>query len=87
MKRFFPFMIVLVVAVVGIGLYRGWFVVTKTPEPDSNKVDINVRVDPDKVKEDIEAVEEEVKELTGKVKEGTKNLGHQERDNQRSTDQ
>ena len=70
MKRFCSLMIVLAVIVVGLGFYRGWFTVSGSREAVSHKVDVNLTVDPDKVKADAETVKEKAKELTGETREG-----------------
>lgn len=77
MKKPLPWLIILVLVIVGVGLWRGWFTVSRVPEPNSNKFDVKVRVDPDKVKEDIETVEEEAKELVGKAKDEAQQLKNQ----------
>ncbi len=60
----------LVMILVVAGFVRGWFVWTNTSKvPESNKVDVNIRVDPDKFKEDAEEVKEKVEELEEKFSE------------------
>jgi len=51
-KRFAVFVIIVALAVAGLGFYRGWFVVSSAGHVGSNKVDLNLTVDPDKVKSD-----------------------------------
>ncbi len=59
----------LVLILVVAGFVRGWFLLTGTEKvPESNKVDVNIRVDPDKIKEDAEELKEEVDELENKFK-------------------
>ena len=74
-------LLVLLLCVVVLGFYRGWFALS-SPSPDtgSNKVNINLAVDSDKVKEDAEKVKDKATELTGKAKEGAKELGDQAKD-------
>ncbi|MEO8494312.1 MAG: hypothetical protein ABI614_04530 [Planctomycetota bacterium] len=75
MNRLFGFLIVLVICVAVIGFYRGWFAVSsRSPDAASQKVDINLSVDPEKMKADAETVKEEALELTGQAAEGTKKL-------------
>jgi hypothetical protein len=70
MNRLFAFLIVVVICVAGIGLYRSWFTVsTPNASAESHKVDINLSVDPDKVKADAEIVKDKAAELTGRAKE------------------
>ena len=66
-------LIVLLICLVGIGFWRGWFSVS-SPRSDTegNKVNVNVSVDKGKIKSDIKKVErkveKEVSELEGKGK-------------------
>lgn len=69
MKKFSSLLIVLTISVVCLGFYRGWFVVSSGREGVSNKVDVNLTLDPDKVKEDAGKVKEKVHELTDPVTE------------------
>lgn len=69
-------LLVLVVCVVGFGFYRGWFSLSRSsPDAESNKVDINLTVDPDKVKADAETVKEKTTELTGQATEDANEVG------------
>jgi hypothetical protein len=59
MKRLFPVLIVLLILVVGLGFYRGWFALSRSASGlGSNKVSVNLTVDPDKMKADTKMVEE-----------------------------
>lgn len=69
MQRFRSLLIVLAIIVVSVGFYRGWFSVSGSREAVSHKVDVNLTVDPDKVKEDAEIVKAKAKELTNKTTE------------------
>jgi hypothetical protein len=64
--RFAKFLVVVVLCVLGVGFARGWFSVSKSPDTEGNKININVTVDPEKVKEDAD----QVKELPNKLKQG-----------------
>jgi len=58
----------LVIILVVAGFVRGWFALTGTNKvAESNKVDVNIRVDPDKIKEDAEEIKEKVEELEEKL--------------------
>jgi hypothetical protein len=47
----------------GIGLYRGWFSFTKTSnENDTDKINVGISVDKNKIKADAKNVKEKVKE-------------------------
>ena len=61
-------MVVLLLCLIAIGFYRGWFSVSRShPNPEGNKVNVNVSVDKAKMKSDV-------KEAEQKVKEGVKGL-------------
>lgn len=56
MRKLSTLLIVIAVVFVGIGFYRGWFVLSTGNVAGSNKVDVNLTVDPDKVKADAAQV-------------------------------
>ena len=63
-------LLVLLVGVVALGFYRGWFALSsRSPEAGGNKVNVNLTVDRDRMQEDAEAVKNRAAELTGKVTE------------------
>jgi cell division protein FtsX len=75
-------LLVLVLCVVGFGFYRGWIAVSgSSPDTESNKVNINLTMDPDKVKADAETVKEAAAELTGPAKEKSSEPDNQANDN------
>jgi Tfp pilus assembly protein PilX len=71
-------MILIVVAIVGIGVYRQWFVVTTHDRDDDNKVDLKLTVDKAKIEADtkmaVKKTEEEASKLSTKVKEEASKL-------------
>ncbi len=77
MKRFSSLLIVFAIIVVGVGFYRGWFTVSGGREAETHKVDVNLTVDTDKVKEDVETVKDKATELTGKTTDGATELGRE----------
>lgn len=65
MKTLMKMLLVLTICIVALGFYRGWFALSSGgTNADSNKVNVNLTVDPDKMKEDAEKVEEKSAELT-----------------------
>lgn len=57
MKRLFTILTVLLILVVGLGFYRGWFAVSRSAaDIGSNKVNVNLTVDQDKMKSDTKMV-------------------------------
>jgi hypothetical protein len=82
---FVKVLVVFVLCVVGFGFYRGWFALSSpSRDTESNKVNINLSMDGDKVKEDAETVKDKTAELTGKASEGIKEVGDQARDKVKS---
>ena len=82
---FVKVLVVLALCVVGFGFYRGWFALSSPGRgTESNKVNINLSMDGDKVKEDAETVKEKATELTGKATDEAKDLGAQARDKVKS---
>jgi len=81
MNRLFAFLIGVVLCVVAIGFYRSWFAVSsQSPNAESHQVDINLTVDPDKVKADAEIVKDKAAELTGRATEKAHELVDQPSD-------
>jgi hypothetical protein len=72
------FLILLVVALVAVGFWRSWFVVSAHDSPESEKVDISLKVDTGKIKEDTkratEKTKEEAEKISNKVKEEAQKL-------------
>jgi len=66
LKNVFVVLVVLALCVVGVGFYQGWFVLTNPDSgEESNKVNVNLTMDPDKAKEDAEALKAKARGLTG----------------------
>jgi hypothetical protein len=66
-------LLVLILCVVGIGFYRGWFALSSNgPDTGSGKVNINLTVDPDKAKQDADKVKDKVTELGDRAREAVK---------------
>jgi hypothetical protein len=68
MRGLLSTLIVIGILVIGLGFYRGWFAMS-SPETEagSHKVDVNLTVDPDKMKEDAKSVKTSITDLTDKV--------------------
>ena len=76
MKKLGVVLIAIAILVVGLGFYRGWFALSRpAPDAGSNKVNINLATDPDKMKQDAQAVKDKATELTGGVMEDVKTDG------------
>jgi cell division protein FtsX len=70
-KKLFAFLFAAVICVVAVGFYRSWFTLSSSStNAESHKVDINLTVNPDKVKADAETVKDKAAELTGQTTEG-----------------
>ena len=73
MRSLIKVLVVLLICLVGLGFYRGWFTLsTRDHDVNDNKVNVNMSVDEGKMKSDVkkakEKVKEEFRELEGKVK-------------------
>lgn len=76
MKRLLAVLIVLTLLVVGLGFYRGWFALSSSEADDgSNKVNVNLTMDADKMKADAKAVKKKSAELTDDVTDGERDPG------------
>lgn len=75
MRKLGLMLIVLVVIVASLGFYRGWFTLSGGRESNSNKVDVNLSLDTDKVKRDAEIAKEKATELADKAKEAVTDYG------------
>ena len=66
MKNLATVLIVVALLVVGLGFYRGWFALSRpAADAGSNKININLATDPDKMEQDAQTVRDEAIELTG----------------------
>jgi cell division protein FtsX len=65
MKTLMKMLFVLAICIVVVGFYRGWFSLSSSGrDVDSNKVNVSLTVDPDKMKEDAGKVEDKAAGLT-----------------------
>lgn len=69
MKKLLLLVVVLIIATVGFGFYRGWFKFTAKEDPKDQKVDVGVKVDVAKVKADVGKASEKAEALGEKAKE------------------
>jgi hypothetical protein len=66
-------LIVISFLIVGLGFYRGWFALSRpAADSGSNKVNINLSADPEKMKQDAKMVTDKATALTGGVRKDTK---------------
>jgi len=73
MRRLSAVLVVIAILVIGLGFYRGWFAVSRTAsDAGSNKVNINLAADPEKMKQDAAIVKDKATELTGGVTDDVK---------------
>jgi hypothetical protein len=63
MGRLLSIILFLVVIIAGVGFFRGWFSVSTQRAPFSEQRDINLRVNPEKFKQDANEVEGRTKDL------------------------
>jgi hypothetical protein len=68
-------LILLAVALIAVSIVRGWVGMTAPQrENQTNKVDVKITVDPDKVKEDARHVKESAETLENKVRDEFKEV-------------
>jgi hypothetical protein len=65
-------LILLAVAIVAVGFWRSWFVVSAHDSRESEKVDISLKVDTAKIKEDTKRATEKTKEEAEKISDKVK---------------
>ena len=66
MKRLGSVLVAIAILIVGVGFYRGWFAVSHpAADPGTNKVNINLAANPDKMKQDAKIVTDKASALTG----------------------
>lgn len=70
MNRFLAVLLLLVIGVVGLGFYMGWFRLSSDQTDD--KTNINLTIDEDKFRKDRDRAIEKVQEAGESVKEKTK---------------
>ena len=63
---------VLLLVLVGVAFYRGWIALSSHGRDESNKVTVNLTVDPDKAKEDAEKVKDKTKALGDRARDTVK---------------
>jgi len=68
MNRFISFVLFLIEIAVCIGFFRGWFSLSTTKEVLGNKLDVNLKVDRDKMQDDAKAIQEKTKSVLGSDK-------------------
>ena len=61
------FVLALTLCLTGIGFVRGWFVVTTPSSEQGHQVNINLKVDKDKVEQDAEAFKQKTTELANRA--------------------
>lgn len=65
MNRLIGIIIAVAILLIGVGVYRGWFVMSSTSNSQTEKVNLNLTVDKTKMKADGAELKKEVNELTG----------------------
>jgi cell division protein FtsX len=68
MKSLLIFLVVLALLVVAVGFYQGWFNMTGTTNDSGSKSNLNLEIDSDKVRQDVDAVKAKANEVTEGVK-------------------
>jgi hypothetical protein len=66
MNRLLVVIFLLVVGVVALGIYQGWFTITSNNSDD--KANVNIKIDKDKMQEDEKKAAKKVQDLGHKAK-------------------
>jgi hypothetical protein len=66
MNRLLIVVVLLVIGIVGLGIYQGWF--NFTSDNSDDKANINLKVDKDKIQEDEKKAVKKVQDLGHQVK-------------------
>jgi uncharacterized membrane protein SpoIIM required for sporulation len=74
MNRFLSIILLLIVLGVCVGFFRGWFSMTTNKELFSEKRDVQLTIDPDKMKHDANAVGDKTKALFSTENDGSQSL-------------
>jgi hypothetical protein len=73
MRRLSAVLVVIAIVVIGLGFHRGWFALSRpASDAGSNKVNINLAADPEKMKQDAAIVKDKATGLTGGVTDDVK---------------
>jgi len=78
MNRLLVVFLLLVVGVVALGIYQGWFTFSSNNSDD--KANINIKVDKDKIKEDEKKAVKEVQDLGHKAKDKAETAAGESKD-------
>lgn len=69
MRKLLFVLLLLVVAVVGLGFYRGWFSSEITRDPESGRQGVQFEMDQNKIKPDVEKAKEKIGGARGQTEE------------------
>lgn len=67
MRRSGVLILLIVIALIGFGFYRGYLTLTSAPQPATNNTEIKLIVDQEKLKADTQHAGEEVKKATSNI--------------------
>jgi hypothetical protein len=60
MRTLLVVLLLLVMGLVGLGFYRGWFSSAKTGNPESGRQGVQIEVDQNRIRSDIEKAKEKI---------------------------
>ena len=69
MRKLLVVLLLLVVGVVGLGFYLGWFEVSTSRDPNTGKTGVELTIDRDKMKSDTQKAEQPITDGVRKPKE------------------
>jgi len=73
MRRVLGLLLLLVLVVVGVGIYRDWFHFSTSREKDGGNINVDMKIDRERIKADTEAVRDKAKSVGLPVKTATPN--------------
>jgi hypothetical protein len=77
-SAFWELLLIVTLCVIAVGFYRGWFTVSgESSSAPTNKIEVNLTVDRDKVNEDAQSVKEKTTEPTGEATEEAETIEKQ----------
>jgi hypothetical protein len=69
MRKLLVVLLLLIVSVVGLGFYLGWFGVSTSRDPNSGKTEVELTIDRDKMKSDTQKAQQQITDGASKPKE------------------
>lgn len=75
MSRLLGILFLVIIVIAGVGFARGWFTISSNREDATNRVDVNLSVDSDKIRQDTDTAKREAREFTEETAETFRGVG------------